>query len=445
MSADLADAGSVARGRGDSSGSPSRSRAQGDEGEQGLPDSFCPVPVPHRPVRPRRAADVVVSDAPPALWTILEHARRTSNKRCVPAPHTHFCVSQHHTGSRRIPCDEVFPDSRCRACSVREQVDSILYGGRWEKAVKFLQLRDEKKAPRCLSAEELEEGLAEPAEAMAGERVELSAEYVSHEPEIFLTTQLQGLPRVVPFVPKLPPAVTFRELKAQLQRALSGDDLLPPMCWTDHVLTMPPEVVRADVQRLLNLEDRLKACRESVDLVDQFYVNTRTGRPSPGPFHAHGHLELTPNWRNGGKDGGLSLTFDYMLVAVCLKQMRACSEEHLEQLESLLRFLEPLDVLSYEESVRYTRGSCRKPGPDDAAKAAIIGRIERAKACFGVGATETMGASELVLPPRPTAPDISLVVERLRGSEAGVSTEEIAAVATPARRRDLLTVLDQLE
>lgn len=250
---------------------------------------------------------------------------------------------------------------------------------------------------------------------------------------------------MVPFVPKDPPQVTMRRQSKQLHAALASDTTLHPLVPTDLINIVPPHVVRRDIQRLSNLGSRLNDCRESVDLVHQLFTNTRTGRPSPAPFHASGELERTPTWRNKGKGGGFCLSLDYMLLGACLKQTRACTPEQVDEVESLLRFFEPLDVECRVAACRWAgRANTRMPPLDDASKASVIERIQRAMACFGPEGKEVMSAPELDLPDRSTS-YIRSVIDLLRRTRGSAGTGDPVEVATSPRRQDLLDVLNELE
>lgn len=134
--------------------------------------------------------------------------------------------------------------------------------------------------------------------------------------------------------------------------ALGRDSPKAPLTSSDLFSVSAQDAARADIDRLLNYESRLETLRESPDLVDQFYLDQSTGKPSPAPYHAKYELQLVPWYYNAGKGGGLMESMDFTAFGVCLKQTRACTVAHLDLVTALVRSWEDLDMASIEEAHR---------------------------------------------------------------------------------------------
>lgn len=265
---------------------------------------------------------------------------------------------------------------------------------------------------------------------------------VADADEQLLAVPLAG---VLPSLPSQPPPLNSEEVQDIVRHAIrSGEITSRYLRQTDAHLIFKHEEVPEPVQRLLNIRDRLEACRSTPDLIHQLYINERSGTISPAPFHAHGHLQRVPLWYNYGKGGGVSLSFDYQLLALVLNQSGVGTAEDFHELTFLIHRFEVVDRVYEEEGKRQHSNTSKLGVFSEDSKQKVVREAERLELCFSADATETMEEDDLNLSRPFSRPDIR---DALAKFEQGFQDDvrDVAAVATAERLNWLLIVLNELE
>lgn len=201
-------------------------------------------------------------------------------------------------------------------------------------------------------------------------------------------------------------------------------------------------MIPPSVQRLLNIEDRLKATVETIDLKDQLFVDGRTGKPSAAPFHAHGQIQVVSYWYNMAKGGGYALTIEYQLLALTLCLTGHDEPATFDTIAQLIRRFERVEQEYQIEAVRPTGTRSRFAERSERTTLDVIRAADRFEKCFGAEATSVMPRTELRLFESPPANVAAYLRRRWKSSEP---PDLAYSVATAENRQGVLNVLNGLE